>query len=103
MKKINILLSFAVMLSMISCENKNNEANKPNIPAVPDSGMYISKQFNNSDITVIRNIVYSTRANAGGQYTSDSTMATDSGMATLTLTMDIAIPPNATAAKKQPL
>jgi dienelactone hydrolase len=70
---------------------------------IPDSGPYVSAQYTDAQLSVLTNVVYSTRPNAGGQYTSDLTKASDVASATLTLKLDIAVPPNATAAHPQPL
>ncbi|MDB5229181.1 MAG: hypothetical protein JWN78_3374 [Bacteroidota bacterium] len=103
MKKLFPLLLFVLLFSMISCKKPSTTTNNNNIPSVPDSGMYISKQYNESQLTVLRNIAFSTRPNSGRQYTSDSTKGTDTLLSTLTLRLDIASAPNATASGKQPL
>lgn len=78
-------------------------------PAAPDSntpltsGLYESAQYSATTVTTYPNVVYSTRPNAGGQYTSQRTEQAERTQPTLTLRMDIAVPPNATAASRQPL
>lgn len=72
--------------------------------AIPDSGPYVSAQYTDAQLSVLTDVAYSTRANAGGlQYTSDLTKAAELGSGSLTLKLDIAVPPNATAANPQPL
>lgn len=72
--------------------------------AIPDSGPYVSEQYTDAQLSVLTDVVFSTRPNSGGlQYTSDSTKATELGSGTLTLKLDIAVPPNATASHPQPL
>jgi dienelactone hydrolase len=103
MKSIFLLL-LAVTISMVSCTNEHNVTTNNNIPEAPDSGVYISTQFDGSAVTTFKNINYSTRPNTTGhQYASDSTKGTDTLAATLTLTLDVAVPPNATSSAKQPL
>jgi dienelactone hydrolase len=71
---------------------------------IPDSGPYVSAQYTDAQLSILTDVAYSTRANAGGQqYTSDSTKAAELGGGILTLKLDIAVPPNATAANPQPL
>ena len=66
--------------------------------------MYITQQFTAAQLTHYFNIPYATRPNFNGiQYTSIATQPTETGQPQLTMQMDIAVPPNATAAKKQPL
>lgn len=72
--------------------------------AVTETGMYISPQYSSSQLTSYNDVTYSTRPNSGGlQYTSAINMQTELGSSTLTLTLDIDVPPNATAAHPQPL
>jgi acetyl esterase/lipase len=96
-----ITIAFAVM-TMIACK-KNNDTTNTSIPPVPDSGVYISNQYDSAQIVITRDIAYSTRANTNGQYTSGNTLSTDTLLATLTMKLDVAVPPNATASAKQPL
>lgn len=61
-------------------------------------------RFADSELTVYRDIVYSTRPNNGGiQYTSDRTKEIEAGTAGLILKLDVIIPPNATTSRPQPL
>lgn len=66
--------------------------------------MYRDQIFEPAQITMHNNIAYSTRANADGlQYTSEHAKADDRKRDTLTLTMDIQVPPNATETAPQPV
>lgn len=70
----------------------------------PTSGLYLSPQFAESAIVQVRNVVYSQRSNEGGvQATSDKRRASEAGAPRLELTLDVAMPPNATASAPQPL
>lgn len=72
--------------------------------AIPDSGPYVSEQYTDAQLSVFTDVAYSTRTNSGGlQYTSDSNKAAELGSGALTLKLDVAVPPNATAAHPQPL
>jgi poly(3-hydroxybutyrate) depolymerase len=70
---------------------------------VPTTGRYVETVFAPSTLTTYPDVVYSTRPNAGRQYTSQRTQQTEQAQPTLTLRMDIAVPPNATADARQPL
>lgn len=71
---------------------------------VPDKGLYVSEQYTFEQLRVRTDVVYSTRPNPGGlQYTSDRTKPAELGNPTLALKLDIAVPPNATASRPQPL
>lgn len=71
--------------------------------AAPTTGVYVATQHAASSLTTYGNVAYSTRPNAGGQYTSQRTENTERTQSTLTMRMDIVVPPNATAASRQPL
>lgn len=74
------------------------------LPNIPSSGMYISPQFSQSQLQMLNSVTYSTRPNpTHEQYTSERTKKEDMAADTLQLNMTIAIPPNATATKPQPL
>lgn len=93
---------FFVSVVLFSC--KKNVATDNSIPPVPSTGMYVTQQFSAAQLITYFNVAYSTRPNFNGiQYTSIATYATETGRPRLTMQMDIAVPPNATAAKKQPL
>jgi predicted esterase len=60
-------------------------------------------RFSDPELTVYRDIVYSTRPNSGGiQYTSDRTKSGEAA-AELSLKLDVIVPPNAVASQPQPL
>ncbi|MBB4013786.1 alpha/beta hydrolase [Niveibacterium umoris] len=70
----------------------------------PETGMYVSPQYADAQITPSLNVVYSRRPNEGGiQYTSNLTKASEIGTSELVLKLDVAVPPNATAGTPQPL
>lgn len=70
----------------------------------PDSGLYFSPQFSMSAVVISRDIVYAQRPNEGGvQITSDRRKTIEQGADTLSLTLDVGVPPNATATTPQPL
>lgn len=72
--------------------------------SVPESGLYISEQFADAQLNILTDVAFSTRPNAGAkQYTSDRTKSAELGSGTLTLRLDIAVPPNATVSRPQPL
>jgi dienelactone hydrolase len=89
----------SVLLTLIigtSCNKNDNE--------VPSSGMYLSVQHEQGQLDVRNNLAYSERPNIlGKQYTSDKNKATEKERAILKLTLDLMIPPNATAGDRQPL
>lgn len=61
-------------------------------------------RFSDLELTVYRDIVYSTRPNNGGiQYTSDRTKEVEAGTTELILKLDIIVTPNATTSHPQPL
>lgn len=69
----------------------------------PDSGLFVSEQFANAQLVVKRNIEYSRRPNEGlVQYTSEHNKASETGVAELSLQLDVAVPPNATASSPAP-
>lgn len=62
--------------------------------------MYQSTVYSPADISVSTNIAYSTRPNLGGrQYTSDARKSSEEGTGSLTLLMDIWLPPNIGSAR----
>lgn len=52
---------------------------------------------------MFNNVVYSRRPNAGSQFTSEVTRIAEQGSPTLDLKLDVAVPPNASASRRQPL
>src|SRR4051812_4518781 len=102
MKSILSILFLCVI--SVSCKKSSNVTTTTNTHTAPDTGRYVSPQYSASDITVVRNIAYSTRPNDSmRQYTSDSTKGSDTLLSTLTMRFDIFTPPNATASAKQPV
>lgn len=92
---------FAVTALLFACGGVGIAATPTDIP---DSGLYVSEQYTNAQLRIRTDVAYSTRFNPGGrQYTSDRTKSAESGSRSLTLKLDIAVPPNATAAHPQPL
>ncbi len=100
MKSFFRILAGVAIVSAVAC--KKTDTDNYIIPDAPDTGVYMSSQYTSSQITITRNIAYSTRPNPNKQYTSDSTIGTDTLASTLTMTMDVFLPPNATASAKQP-
>lgn len=94
------LLVAAVLLAASGC---GADATTTPVEVVPTSGLYLTPQFAAGSLATFRDVPFSTRANAGRQYTSGRTEAVERTQPTLTLRMDIAVPPNATAASRQPL
>lgn len=75
----------------------------PGPPPPPASGLYVSPQFDTTQIALYLDVPYSKRPNEGGvQYTSSLTKSVEIGTAELTLELDVAVPPNATASAPQP-
>lgn len=98
-----LLCCTALILITGSCKKTDISSNHA-LPPVPDAGMYITEQYTSVQLTTFTNIAYSTRPNYNGiQYTSVINQPSEAGHPQLTMQMDIAVPPNATAAKKQPL
>lgn len=99
MVRITLLLLFATMLSACTSD-ENSEL----IPQVPESGIYIAEQFDESDLSLWVDIPYSIRENYNGiQYTAANRKELEAGFEELTIHLDLAVPPNATTATPQPL
>ena len=92
-------------LLLVSCSgNSNTTTQNTTTQNIPDTGMYVSALYSEVSIKKYLNITYSTRSNEGGtQYTSEITKAAELNTTTLALNLDVAVPPNATASKAQPL
>jgi acetyl esterase/lipase len=71
--------------------------------AVPKTGLYVEQLFQDSQLRKQFDLPYSVRPNAGDQFTSDLTKQAEQNAPTLTMRLDVAMPPNATADKPQPL
>lgn len=100
MKQFSFLFSITLLL-ILSC--------KKDIPVtlpddVPTQGMYIISQFAENQLRKYTDVQYSVRSNYKYlQYTSGKTQAEEQTQDNLYLKMDITVPPNATAQKRQPL
>lgn len=104
MKKIWHNSSLLALALLSGCSAAGGSNNPPPATNIPKTGMYISSQFSESQLQMLDNILYSTRPNPGhDQYTSWRTKATEQAADTLKITMDITLPPSATAASPQPL
>jgi dienelactone hydrolase len=100
MKLQIILASLFATTILFSCSSDEEIT----VPDVPDSGIYITEQFEESDLLLAKDVPYSIRNNYGGiQYTADNRRALETGLDELTIHLDIAIPPNAVASSPQPL
>lgn len=72
--------------------------------SLPPGVIYQGPQFTASQLTLHADRAYSKRANPDRlNYTDEATKASELRDATLTLKMDVWVPPNATASKPQPL
>lgn len=99
--KQKLLPAFSAMVLLLTACKKNVTEETETIP---DSGIYVSTQFTETSLRISPNIIYSTRPNfRNNQYTSITTKTAEMASNTLQLKMDLAIPPNATAANPQPL
>ena len=66
-----------------------------NQDALPDSGLFISQQYQEDELTFFYDITYSERSNLNGlQYSSSQNQAEDQLQDTILLELDIALPPN---------
>lgn len=105
MKRTRLHSGLLAALALAGCGGSGGGgAGGSSPPTVPDAGLYLSTQYALTDLTTSRDIAYSTRPNEGGiQYTSGNNKANEIGTPTLTLTLDVALPPNATPTSPQPL
>ena len=78
------------------------ESPTPPPTGLPSTGLYASTQYSVAQLKEYKDVKYSTRPNGGGQFTSDRTRREEKTSPTLTMLMDIWVPPNATANKLQP-
>ena len=69
----------------------------------PHGPLYTSQQYRDSEIQSHTDLVYSTRPNEGEQFTDDETKAQELTAATLSLRLDIHVPPGANASARRPL
>ncbi len=62
---------------------------------IPDSGLFVSQQYQEDELTLLYDIVYSERPNMNGlQYSSSENQQEDQLLDTILLELDIALPPN---------
>ncbi len=65
------------------------------INPIPDTGLFISQQYQENELTFLYDVVYSERSNMNGlQYSSSQNQVQDQLLDTILLELDIAIPPN---------
>lgn len=91
----------ALLLSLLAaCDGAS-----PNAPEaeIPRTGRYVEQILPLSAVRVARDVIYSTRPNAGGQYTSGVTRDAEADDPVLQLRLDLAIPADASSANPQPL
>ena len=94
-------LPMALVASLAAC---GGGGSGESAPPPPRAGRYAVAQFAEAQISPHIDVVYSVRPNAGRlQYTSDANKAREVGQPTLSLQMDIFVPPNATPTAPQPL
>jgi len=90
-------------IGLVSCGGGGSPALQ-STPVPGPVGVHNTTVYADSQLTKIPDVVYSTRANpTGQQYVSDASKSVDRASATLALTMDIWVPPNATSTTPQPL
>ena len=66
-----------------------------NQDTVPDSGLFVSQQYQQDELTLLYDIIYSERSNMNGlQYSSSLNQQQDQLLDTILLGLDIALPPN---------
>lgn len=100
MNALKSLFVLLVVLSLSACGGGGASARL----GPPTSGLYASAQYTDAQLVPHLDLVYSVRPNEGGvQSTSDQRDPPERGSATLNLHLDVWVPPNATAAKPQPL
>lgn len=100
-----ILFSAFITITLLSCSKSGNE--NP-MPTIPNTGLFVSTQFAEDQIIFHSDLIYSKRNNfkingENYQYTSSLTQTTELQVDILSLKLDLALPPNATASKKVPL
>jgi acetyl esterase/lipase len=100
MNALKPLLGLLLVLSLSACGGgASSERGAPTA-----SGPYASAQYTDAQLKPYLDQVYSTRPNEGGlQYTSAKNKAAELGSQTLSLQLDLWVPPNAVATAPQPL
>ena len=96
------LIATCTALTVTACSGGGETLAAPP-SAAPTTGLYVAAQYPASSLTTYPNVAYSTRPNAAGQYTSQRTETMERTQPSLTMRMDIVVPPNATATSRQPL
>lgn len=106
MTKRHVFLACSVVLAglLAACGGGGGGGTPDPTPpdGLPTTGPYVSTVYTSTQLQSYKDVAYSVRPNAGGQYTSENTQASEKNDPTLTMKMDIWVPPNATAAKPQP-
>lgn len=96
------VLAVSWVLILAACGGGGG-GNSSSEPTVPTSGRYVSSQFAVSDV-VVHTVDYSTRGNRGGlQYTSSDSRVAELADPSLTLSLDVLVPPGASSAAPKPL
>lgn len=87
-----------------SADDASEDASADRTSATADAGrLYRGPVYAVADLTISRDVVYATGANADGlHYTSPQTRAADTKRDTLDLTLDIAVPPAEAAHPQRP-
>lgn len=96
----------ALMAAALSagCGGGGNRASANPPPEAGNGLIYQDTIYALADVTPYTNVVYSTRPNPDGdQYTAQSRKNADRARDTLSIDMDIYVPPNASANSRQPL
>ena len=66
-----------------------------NVDTIPETGLFISQQYQEDELTFFYDLVYSERSNMNGlQYSSNQNQVQDQLLDTILLELDIALPPN---------
>lgn len=65
--------------------------------------LYTSQPYRDQDIRSLTDLIYSVRRNEGGQFTDDATKEQELKASTLSLRLDILVPPGADASARRPL
>lgn len=94
------ILPALFLVSVLSCSKETPSTDT--LP--PDTGLYVSTQFSSPQLKILPNVKYGEKDNFRKmQYTSIQTKDAELLQTRLNLTMDIAVPPNASASSRQPL
>ncbi len=105
--KIRTGVALLLAIALSACGGGGDTSPTPEPPPgpkpPPETGLYVSPQYDSTQIALHLDIPYSKRPNEGGvQYSSSLTKSVEIGTAELTLELDVAVPPNATASTPQP-